>query len=57
MTLALIGLILFLLSPIVIGSGLAWLRIREERTIAPSTTGPGARRWRDPRRKALPPAA
>ncbi len=57
MTLALIGLILFLLSPIVIGSGLAWLRIRDEQVAAPRTSGPGARRWREPRRKALPPAA
>ncbi len=56
MNLALIAVILFLLSPIFIGSALAWLRIREENVPAPRTTGPGAR-WRDPRRKALPPAA
>ena len=61
MALALIALIVFLVGPFVVGSALAWLRIREEHAAAglpsaPSapSASPGSPRGRE---SALPPAA
>ena len=58
MALALIGLIVFLVGPFVIGSGLAWLRIREEHAAAGVRAAPAASSGSPGgRESALPPAA
>ncbi len=57
MNLALIGLIFFLLAPIVIGAALAWLRIREEQAAAGAPGSHGPRRAPETGDRALPPAA